>query len=320
MSPRAACIVGVLVAVVLVVNLSPAFAQTCPSTSCTLVPRSFAGTAQNIGLPGRGQISAHAKCEAPAVDLGPRRGDATGYATYVKLISVLRNSTGEWVEIPDTSVCLAMKRGSDDDSAVWEAVTTSSGPTFKVQISRPSAEKCGDILKDPYRIDNIRLDRATITKKPDSCFFTTALRVFECVAPGPGRIGTCPKVNARTGVGVGTCPDASAPPLLTFSANVQWENPDDPLNGCDPDKPPTHKLRAPVQAQSCAVNSDCASGTYCAKPTGSCNVAGVCTRRPERCLIGFYDPVCGCDGQTYTNAGCAALAGVNVSQAGVCRP
>jgi hypothetical protein len=328
MSPRAAySIVGVLVVILLATGFSSAHAQPCPTAFCTLVPGSFAGTAQNIGgadFTGRGQISDHAKCAAPAVDLGPRRGDESGYATYVELTSLLRNSAGEWVALPDTSVCLAMKRGSDADSAVWEAVTPSTG-IFKVQISRPPADQCGDPLDGPYRIDNIRLDRGTITRKLGSCLFTTALQVIPCDTIA----GTCPPVDPRTKAGTGVCPDPGpsgppASPLLEFSATVHWENPDDPSNGCDPNVPLRCKLRTPVPGQpqsSCIASSDCASGSYCAKPIASCDGTGICTRQPDICITdpSFFDPVCGCDNKTYFNAGCAAVAGVNIQYNGQCQ-
>jgi hypothetical protein len=66
---------------------------------------------------------------------------------------------------------------------------------------------------------------------------------------------------------------------------------------------------------------ECADGSFCAFPPdadcGRADAPGVCAPRPEVCTFQF-DPVCGCDGQTYGNACSAAAAGVSVASAGEC--
>ena len=68
---------------------------------------------------------------------------------------------------------------------------------------------------------------------------------------------------------------------------------------------------------SCSSNDDCDSGYYCQKAVGDCDGVGVCEPRPSVCPD-LWDPVCGCDGQTYANHCYAAMAGVNVEYAGEC--
>lgn len=72
----------------------------------------------------------------------------------------------------------------------------------------------------------------------------------------------------------------------------------------------------------CLTNADCAFtggffGQFCRKEVGDCDGVGVCSPRPEACLD-VWIPVCGCDGNIYSNTCYANSAGVNVASEGAC--
>ncbi len=67
----------------------------------------------------------------------------------------------------------------------------------------------------------------------------------------------------------------------------------------------------------CSDNSDCGSAAFCLRPPGRCAGEGACRNRPEVCTEEF-NPVCGCDGVTYSNGCNAAAAGVSIARNGSC--
>ncbi len=75
-------------------------------------------------------------------------------------------------------------------------------------------------------------------------------------------------------------------------------------------------------AEVCAgvAGIPCPNGELCDLPAGMCGEAdleGVCVEKPEACPE-IFDPVCGCDGVTYSNDCFRLMAGVQLDHEGEC--
>lgn len=79
----------------------------------------------------------------------------------------------------------------------------------------------------------------------------------------------------------------------------------------------------PTEGKVCGGRSqfECNAGQFCNWKTadicGAADAGGTCAYKPEFCTD-LYKPVCGCDGQTYSNACRANGAGTSVSSIGAC--
>ncbi len=76
-------------------------------------------------------------------------------------------------------------------------------------------------------------------------------------------------------------------------------------------------LGEPATEASCDDLNPCPQEHYCDRMKGDCGGIGQCKPKPPGCLF-VWDPVCGCDGVTYSNSCIANQADVPVACAGSC--
>lgn len=73
------------------------------------------------------------------------------------------------------------------------------------------------------------------------------------------------------------------------------------------------------KTESCKTNVDCPENQFCEFAAGTCGDAGAgkCTERGEVCPQ-IFQPICGCDGETYPNDCLRCSAGVSLRSEGEC--
>ena len=173
-----------------------------------------------------------------------------------------------------------------------------------------------------------RLQAGVARKYPGECI--PDVNVTTCKVGPAGKPTGCPDgtycrtfdTNPIACVGEGECTkvpvvcDASQKPVCGCD-NQTYTNP------CELSKAKQNMK----QASSCGSNTcveganQCPGTKYCAVPIGQCGTQGICfDKPPATACTGALDPVCGCDGKSYKNPSCAAVAGVVVKNKGACGP
>lgn len=139
---------------------------------------------------------------------------------------------------------------------------------------------------------------------------TSAVDAF--VPPGDAERDAASVTTTDAGHDAATVSDTgcrTTPVCMDLPADCHYDNTLDPCRCgmivCDP------------PASGCSPA--CAAGEFCEYPADTCGASGggTCTMIPDLCSA-LFDPVCGCDGHTYSNGCHAQGASVSVVYHGAC--